>query len=480
VKRRAQYRITFFRAALLDRHGAQEQGSCRQQQRAPLLASTTDRAILAPPLTPPFFPSSKSILTLLSFFASLPQRSQELQPFCFFCDREFDNEAVLIQHQKARHFKCHVCHKKMATVNSLNIHLVNVHKETLKRVPNAKEGRDSLDFGDIYGMEYVPQEYLVPGVKRQRVHGGDDDGEEDEAGENAGGGPSSSSSSAAAAAAGYPPGMPMPPGGMMMGPGGMLMMMTPSGPVPAYGGGAGGMMMMPPPPMAPYGQGAGGPGGAYQGFAHGFPPHLMMQQQQQQQYQQTQMGGAGSLMPYGGAGAGGGGGGLMPPGGGLAPPFPGGGGGYPGGAIPPMQMPSYPGAPRPSLFSMAPIQLPSSASSAAPSAAAAAPFASSIPPATTTGPGDAPASGGSAHPLPSGAPAAPSTAPAAPAPGQQGLPQQRLVWEREEESVEEARASLPRFRYDPFDRELEERLARAAKRLGDAGWGAVGGGQGTS
>lgn len=26
--------------------------------------------------------------------------------FCYYCDREFDDEKVLIQHQKAKHFKC--------------------------------------------------------------------------------------------------------------------------------------------------------------------------------------------------------------------------------------------------------------------------------------------------------------------------------------------------------------------------------------
>ena len=28
------------------------------------------------------------------------------KPWCFYCDRTFDNDTVLIQHQKQRHWKC--------------------------------------------------------------------------------------------------------------------------------------------------------------------------------------------------------------------------------------------------------------------------------------------------------------------------------------------------------------------------------------
>ncbi|DAZ95114.1 TPA: hypothetical protein N0F65_009745 [Lagenidium giganteum] len=77
--------------------------------------------------------------------------------FCYYCDRVFDDEKVLIQHQKARHFKCHVCHKKLSTAGGMVVHIMQVHKETLTAVPNAKEGRESVDI-EIYGMEGVPGE----------------------------------------------------------------------------------------------------------------------------------------------------------------------------------------------------------------------------------------------------------------------------------------------------------------------------------
>ena len=51
------------------------------------------------------------------------------QPFCYYCDRGFDNEAVLIQHQKSRHFKCDACGKKMTGLGALITHARHVHKD---------------------------------------------------------------------------------------------------------------------------------------------------------------------------------------------------------------------------------------------------------------------------------------------------------------------------------------------------------------
>ena len=54
------------------------------------------------------------------------------KPFCWYCERLFDDERVLVEHQKAKHFKCHVCGKKMSTVGGLVTHLQNVHHERIK------------------------------------------------------------------------------------------------------------------------------------------------------------------------------------------------------------------------------------------------------------------------------------------------------------------------------------------------------------
>lgn len=53
--------------------------------------------------------------------------------WCYYCDREFDDEKILVQHQKAKHFKCHVCHKKLSTAGGMSIHVLQVHKETVSK-----------------------------------------------------------------------------------------------------------------------------------------------------------------------------------------------------------------------------------------------------------------------------------------------------------------------------------------------------------
>ncbi|KAF4036753.1 hypothetical protein GN244_ATG11469 [Phytophthora infestans] len=75
--------------------------------------------------------------------------------FCYYCDRNFEDEKVLILHQKARHFKCPACHKKLSTISGMIIHTQQVHKETLQSIPNAKPGKESVDV-EVYGMEGVP------------------------------------------------------------------------------------------------------------------------------------------------------------------------------------------------------------------------------------------------------------------------------------------------------------------------------------
>lgn len=83
--------------------------------------------------------------------------SYHLNSIIRYCNREFDDEKVLIGHQKAKHFKCHICHKKLYTAPGLAIHCSQVHKETITKVPNALLERSILDF-EIYGMEGVPEE----------------------------------------------------------------------------------------------------------------------------------------------------------------------------------------------------------------------------------------------------------------------------------------------------------------------------------
>ena len=87
---------------------------------------------------------------------------------CFYCERVFDDEKVLILHQKAKHFKCDFCQKKLSTAGGLVVHIVQVHKETIKEIPNAKPGRESTEW-EIYGMTGIPDEFLSENQKAKKA-----------------------------------------------------------------------------------------------------------------------------------------------------------------------------------------------------------------------------------------------------------------------------------------------------------------------
>uniref|UniRef100_A0A9J8D3M2 Zinc finger protein 207, a n=1 Tax=Cyprinus carpio carpio TaxID=630221 RepID=A0A9J8D3M2_CYPCA len=93
------------------------------------------------------------------------KKKKQMKPWCWYCNRDFDDEKILIQHQKAKHFKCHICHKKLYTGPGLAIHCMQVHKETIDGVPNAIPGRTDIEL-EIYGMEGIPEKDVE---ERRRV-----------------------------------------------------------------------------------------------------------------------------------------------------------------------------------------------------------------------------------------------------------------------------------------------------------------------
>uniref|UniRef100_A0A1B6C7Q2 BED-type domain-containing protein n=1 Tax=Clastoptera arizonana TaxID=38151 RepID=A0A1B6C7Q2_9HEMI len=181
------------------------------------------------------------------------------KPWCWYCNREFEDEKILIQHQKAKHFKCHICHKKLYTGPGLSIHCMQVHKEAIDKVPNSLSTRSNIEI-EIYGMEGIPPEDLKEHERqKQGKHGGRP--QSPSSGEDE---PPTKKNKPEGLLGTAPPGMPggMMPQGMMpphMGQFGPPMghhMMGPMGPMgPPFMGP--GMPMMGPggPPMGP-----GGPG----------------------------------------------------------------------------------------------------------------------------------------------------------------------------------------------------------------------------
>lgn len=96
--------------------------------------------------------------------------------YCFYCDREFDDEKVLIQHQKAKHFKCDHCSKKLSTAGGLVVHIVQVHKETIRTIPNAKPERESIEY-EVFGMSGIPESFQIERAKQRHRLNGDDTNE---------------------------------------------------------------------------------------------------------------------------------------------------------------------------------------------------------------------------------------------------------------------------------------------------------------
>ncbi|CEJ94303.1 Putative RING-6 like protein [[Torrubiella] hemipterigena] len=81
------------------------------------------------------------------------------RPWCYYCERDFEDLKLLISHQKAKHFKCDRCGRRLNTAGGLSVHLNQVHKETLTQVENALPNRQGLEV-EIFGMEGVPADAL--------------------------------------------------------------------------------------------------------------------------------------------------------------------------------------------------------------------------------------------------------------------------------------------------------------------------------
>lgn len=216
--------------------------------------------------------------------------------FCYYCDRQFESERVLIQHQRAKHFKCPQCHKRISSAHGMMLHVFQVHKETIDSVPAAKEGRDSFDI-EIFGMDGVPSEIIAEkrmkvygevASKRPRLNGHPMAGSIGAATVLLPGAPSSMATMSQMAPppqmmpipmGGFIPGMRFmaPPGAMMAPPGAMMAMPRPpmgfAPPPMAFGG--------PPPGAPPFG--GPPPGAPPNGMPPQIaapPPHMMAPNQQ--------------------------------------------------------------------------------------------------------------------------------------------------------------------------------------------------------
>ena len=56
-----------------------------------------------------------------------------VKPFCYYCDKVYNNEITLHQHQKSIHFTCPICNKKFPTSHNLVSHHQREHKVPLEK-----------------------------------------------------------------------------------------------------------------------------------------------------------------------------------------------------------------------------------------------------------------------------------------------------------------------------------------------------------
>ncbi|KZT43705.1 hypothetical protein SISSUDRAFT_491393 [Sistotremastrum suecicum HHB10207 ss-3] len=94
-----------------------------------------------------------------------------LRPWCWYCEREFEDEKVLMQHQKAKHFKCNQCPRRLNTAGGLAVHIQQVHKlepDQLPRIENALPGRDGYEV-EIFGMEGIPAPDVADYKRRKEI-----------------------------------------------------------------------------------------------------------------------------------------------------------------------------------------------------------------------------------------------------------------------------------------------------------------------
>ncbi|KAK9380164.1 uncharacterized protein V2V93DRAFT_371805 [Kockiozyma suomiensis] len=79
------------------------------------------------------------------------------RPWCYYCERDFDDLKVLISHQRALHFKCEHCNRRLNTAGGLVVHVQQMHKELLTQVYNSIKGREDTSI-EIFGLEGIPPE----------------------------------------------------------------------------------------------------------------------------------------------------------------------------------------------------------------------------------------------------------------------------------------------------------------------------------
>lgn len=65
--------------------------------------------------------------------------------WCWYCDREFQDDKVLLSHQKSKHFRCPHCPRRLNTAGGLAVHIDQVHKVPTDRCVSSSRELELAD-----------------------------------------------------------------------------------------------------------------------------------------------------------------------------------------------------------------------------------------------------------------------------------------------------------------------------------------------
>lgn len=77
-----------------------------------------------------------------------------------YCNRDFADEDTLVQHQRAKHFRCPECNKQLNSAPGVAVHGRQVHKIEVSEVPDSLPGREDITL-TIFGMAGVPEDAIA-------------------------------------------------------------------------------------------------------------------------------------------------------------------------------------------------------------------------------------------------------------------------------------------------------------------------------
>ena len=85
-----------------------------------------------------------------------------IRPFCYYCNRDFPSEKVLISHQKAVHFRCNHqrCRKFFNEAAALQEHTEKVHRRSITKINRALTSRSDPNVS-ISGMAGVSLDIIM-------------------------------------------------------------------------------------------------------------------------------------------------------------------------------------------------------------------------------------------------------------------------------------------------------------------------------